>query len=345
MLSLFRKTRRELSNNKQFLNYSRYAIGEIFLVVIGILIALQVNNCNDSRKKKENFKRQLVKVKDELETNISVADATIQNLMQSDISLESLRNDPSIFSNDFYAPYTIFNTIPFDTQDEDYKSLKELDIEYDKAQDTIMYNLTLINNNFQTHLSDAQENLKNVTLSNYEKFSENDWFDRFISYNWDSEYDYEILKYFRSQSYKNLVVHYSIHQSAYANSVKDYRIQSLETYRIITKYLHQKDTLLNYKSSDYENLIGTYRNSDIGIQLEISPFDEKLYMAIRYTEPGMDTFSKIYPLESEGGFVTYENDGFFHFVKDIESTYIKWNMRQNSYYLMKIEESQSDSSL
>ena len=44
MLPLFRKIRYRLAEDNQFLKYSRYAIGEIVLVVIGILIALQINS-------------------------------------------------------------------------------------------------------------------------------------------------------------------------------------------------------------------------------------------------------------------------------------------------------------
>ena len=52
MIPFFRKFRRQLATDNKFLNYSRYAIGEIVLVVIGILIALQVNDWNDNRKSK-----------------------------------------------------------------------------------------------------------------------------------------------------------------------------------------------------------------------------------------------------------------------------------------------------
>ncbi len=56
MLPFFRKIRYRLAKDDQFFKYSRYAIGEIILVVIGILIALQVNDWNDQRKlrKEEN---------------------------------------------------------------------------------------------------------------------------------------------------------------------------------------------------------------------------------------------------------------------------------------------------
>ncbi|UCE95121.1 MAG: hypothetical protein JSV73_01235 [Flavobacteriaceae bacterium] len=51
MLPFFRKIRWRLAQDNQFFKYSRYAIGEIVLVVIGILIALQINNWNEQKKK------------------------------------------------------------------------------------------------------------------------------------------------------------------------------------------------------------------------------------------------------------------------------------------------------
>ena len=52
MISLFRKIRQKLLSQNQVTRYLVYAIGEILLVTIGILIALQVNNWNEERKQK-----------------------------------------------------------------------------------------------------------------------------------------------------------------------------------------------------------------------------------------------------------------------------------------------------
>jgi len=50
MLKFFRTIRKKLIEEDNVRKYLLYAIGEILLVVIGILIALQVNNWNEERK-------------------------------------------------------------------------------------------------------------------------------------------------------------------------------------------------------------------------------------------------------------------------------------------------------
>ena len=52
MLHFFRRIRRDLLANSQFFKYLKYAVGEIVLVVLGILIALQINNWNEWRIEK-----------------------------------------------------------------------------------------------------------------------------------------------------------------------------------------------------------------------------------------------------------------------------------------------------
>ncbi|MBK7873993.1 MAG: hypothetical protein IPJ74_26755 [Saprospiraceae bacterium] len=50
MLRFFRNIRRRLLDSGSLRKYLVYAVGEIILVVIGILIALQINNWNEGRK-------------------------------------------------------------------------------------------------------------------------------------------------------------------------------------------------------------------------------------------------------------------------------------------------------
>ena len=55
MIPFFKKLRKRFADDNKPMKYTRYAIGEIILVVIGILIALQVNNWNENRNKQNEL--------------------------------------------------------------------------------------------------------------------------------------------------------------------------------------------------------------------------------------------------------------------------------------------------
>ena len=56
MIKFFRRIRYDLMEKNKTGKYLKYAIGEIVLVVIGILIALSINNWNENKKKKDTVK-------------------------------------------------------------------------------------------------------------------------------------------------------------------------------------------------------------------------------------------------------------------------------------------------
>ncbi len=66
MISFFRKIRQKLLQQNRVTRYLVYAIGEIFLVVIGILIALQVNNWNENRKQEIEKKKLTASLAEEI---------------------------------------------------------------------------------------------------------------------------------------------------------------------------------------------------------------------------------------------------------------------------------------
>lgn len=71
MLRFFSKLRYQFAAENKAAKYLRYAIGEILLVVIGILIALQVNNWNENRKLREKEMHYLENIKSDLILNIA----------------------------------------------------------------------------------------------------------------------------------------------------------------------------------------------------------------------------------------------------------------------------------
>jgi len=90
MTSFFRRIRRKLANDNQLLKYSKYAIGEIFLVVIGILIALTINNWNGERKsniKKRNYVQKLIS---DLKKDTIALNSFISWVHQENIKMQQL---------------------------------------------------------------------------------------------------------------------------------------------------------------------------------------------------------------------------------------------------------------
>ncbi|MTE27862.1 DUF6090 family protein [Winogradskyella ouciana] len=66
MIKFFRHIRQRLVKENRTSKYLLYAIGEIVLVVIGILIALQINNWNEERKTNANLNKALKALKTDL---------------------------------------------------------------------------------------------------------------------------------------------------------------------------------------------------------------------------------------------------------------------------------------
>jgi sensor domain CHASE-containing protein len=71
MIPLFRKMRHRLIEDYKFSKYLLYAIGEIILVVIGILIALQINNWNEHRKLQKEEVQFLLEMRSNLEVTLN----------------------------------------------------------------------------------------------------------------------------------------------------------------------------------------------------------------------------------------------------------------------------------
>ena len=107
MIKFFRKIRQRLLTENKFSKYLIYAIGEIFLVVVGILIALQVNNWNIERKSvlkggelSESLLQELRGVKNLMNNQLSAMEQQ-QNLIQYVINYDEFQMDSILRLTDF----------------------------------------------------------------------------------------------------------------------------------------------------------------------------------------------------------------------------------------------------
>jgi Family of unknown function (DUF6090) len=79
MIKFFRKIRQNLIMENKTSKYFKYAAGEIVLVVIGILIALQINNWNENRKINNQETVYLQDLKNDITFDIETLNARVAN--------------------------------------------------------------------------------------------------------------------------------------------------------------------------------------------------------------------------------------------------------------------------
>lgn len=78
MIIYFRKLRKKLLAEGRTSRYLKYALGEVVLVMIGILLALQVNNWNEKRKIEGNQEKYVALLKIEALNNLKEINKAIQ---------------------------------------------------------------------------------------------------------------------------------------------------------------------------------------------------------------------------------------------------------------------------
>ncbi|TXG38714.1 DUF6090 family protein [Seonamhaeicola maritimus] len=130
MIKFFRNIRKKLLAEGNTGKYLKYAIGEIVLVVFGILIALQINNWNENRKehkKKIELTHSLIQdlAKDTLKLNQSIEilksfqsknKSQVNNLFAPQTNIDSLKQLAFYdFVPHFWGIITEFNIVTFNS--------------------------------------------------------------------------------------------------------------------------------------------------------------------------------------------------------------------------------------
>ena len=127
MIKFIRKIREKLLTENKFNKYLLYAIGEIILVVIGILIALGINNWNIKNVQQNEVITYLTSIKSNLiqdTLSLSYRNQDIKQNIQTFDSIANLINtDESISSLDSQLTRALFNTHRFITEKNSFEDL------------------------------------------------------------------------------------------------------------------------------------------------------------------------------------------------------------------------------
>jgi hypothetical protein len=117
MIPFFRKIRKKMADDNRPIKYLRYAIGEIMLVVIGILIALAINNWNEDRKLRNQEMVYLHNLKDDIHTQL--------NMLNIYINFEDVILDQT---NDIIKHYELNDG--FNNMDSIFPKLNDLSVRW-----------------------------------------------------------------------------------------------------------------------------------------------------------------------------------------------------------------------
>jgi len=115
MLRFFRTIRHTFINEGKTFQYLKYAIGEIILVVIGILIALQINNWNENKRNVFEHQFHLTKLISSLSTDTKLLKEKIQineTVIEAlHFCIEALQTKSTINKAEFFKRYKFVSII------------------------------------------------------------------------------------------------------------------------------------------------------------------------------------------------------------------------------------------
>jgi hypothetical protein len=276
------------------------------LVVVGILIALYINNWNEERKEREKIDQVLVEVEKELISNIERSRISLNQLFHSD-SIYELIITNKLEAEDYRKDILRNLSLPMIRYPElaisnvAFEKLVEVGGEIPTELDSVFRNLTLLYSEDQQFVEVFVRKVDGLTLENHETlFTKQPWYRKWVLYQEVNES--EIQFFLRNEEYLN--------RAAFASkmlgldlreSIEFFEIRALNSYHMIHQYLksrtvaHLDSTMFEYDPLDYSHYIGTYikdwSSSKINFGIDstlISIEDGKLYYAPYYNDGRID---------------------------------------------------------
>ncbi len=160
MLKFFRTIRQKLLAESRFTKYLIYAVGEIFLVVIGILIALQVNNWNESSNRAIGFKTSLTQLYTAIKIDSEYIYSFRQELIKQIEWIDKIQQNPnSIESKKLLHILYYLDTNPEPISSETAFHLANLEFDpNDKGQNQLAEQISSFVNNGMFTITENRRN-------------------------------------------------------------------------------------------------------------------------------------------------------------------------------------------
>ncbi len=272
MIKFFRKIRQRLLTENKLSKYLLYAIGEIVLVVIGILIALSINNRNQQQINDAKITSILKEIQQDLVRDVERSKLIFDRFIRDNSITDSILLNKSTASDYKYA-HKSGHKLGFLYSDFDF-------VINTNGYDNLMRNIDNISEKYQPILKDLK-NLYVTKKSNIVIY--NSRLRETVYKNVDDNYnqysspllnlrgivnEQTINYYLNDPHYKNMVYKYMNDRANTTSASQSYRFKALETYSKIQALIESTDSIpkalgLETKTETFLNtIVGTYKIKD-----------------------------------------------------------------------------------
>lgn len=190
-------------------SYLLYAFGEIALVMIGILLALQVNNWNESRKQQRELSSILGTVKLDLVRDTIVASGIIKYYKENEKnSLRVINKEINKDNIESCKPCRNLITVyqPFAIQTKGLEMLRNYDDQISIKNDSLIVSITQFYSILGQLIDDSNGFIKKEVLDNIRSFRDKSWY-----VDWtQGKITPELQAYYLSDDYRKRVASHSI---------------------------------------------------------------------------------------------------------------------------------------
>ena len=290
MINFFRKIRQNLLTENKFSKYMLYAIGEIILVVIGILIALGISNQNQERINEEKIANILKEIQSDLVKDIEYSKSIFDYQIYTDSIAKLILNDKFTYEDYKTGNFRMigYNYRDFKVITNGYDNLKR---NIDNVPEKYSPIISDLKNLYQTEKPTLDVYNERIRTTVYKNI------DEIYNYSWNLEQEKgivseeEINYRLNDDHYKNMVIKYMNDRINIFLKCKSYKSDAINLYNKISELLESKDSIpkkVSYNSIKgslgLNNIVGTYElketvNNSWDKSIEIKEVNGQLFLS------------------------------------------------------------------
>ncbi len=342
MKSLFRKFRQQLVAENKYSKYLLYAIGEIILVIIGILIALNINNRNEINKNEKRFIFNLIQLRSELKANIQNTKKGIIEYERTDSLFGAAMSDTleiADFQTDdgYYLGNMLWNSFESTISNNSFRRLTALN-NLDESYNPLIFKLDSLYLIKEKELLDWDGRLSTLAIENVREITKSEpWFYEYLAKNKIT--DEGAFYFINDPIYKNKLAEYFKLSRDHLEKIKEYRVFAIDAYNKINSLLKLKnidipDTLDFSVDKDILNCyVGNYQYNK-GSKTDIILKNDRLNQVIYQMKDTL--YTVLHPL-SNNKFFILEGGVTFKFGNENSSDrkYLIWKQEGGEYKFTK----------